>query len=100
MTWWADSTMEHASQHLHANGTKRGPKSDVLNITIKLISQRRNVPFFLRYLVVTHKDASNNTVKYLEIRLCLVPFACKCCASMFHCAIGPPGHTANTFSQE
>ena len=30
----------------------------------------------------------------------LVPFACKCCASMFHCAIRPSGHTATRVSQD
>jgi len=33
------------AQHLHANGTKRGPKFEVLNSTIKLVSQRRIVLF-------------------------------------------------------
>ena len=52
------------TQHLHANGTKRGPKSDVLNITIKLISQRRNVPFFLDillWLTKTHRTIQLST---------------------------------------
>ena len=30
----------------------------------------------------------------------LVPFACKCCASMFYCATRPPGQTATRVSQE
>ena len=53
------------AQHLDANGTKRGPKFEVLNYTIKLVSQRRIVLFSF-FSVVTHKDASNNTVKYLN----------------------------------
>ena len=54
------------AQHLHANGTKRGPKLLVLNITIKLVSKREFLLFFSNSCCVTHKDASNNTVNYLN----------------------------------
>ena len=54
MTWWADSTMEHACATFACERNQRRPKLLVLNITMKLVS-KREFPFFLffcKYLVV------------------------------------------------
>ena len=45
MTWWADSTMEHACATLQRTEPKRIPKLLVLNITMNLVS-KREFPFF------------------------------------------------------
>ena len=99
MTWWADSTMEHACATFACERNQTDTNFKYLSLPL-IWFPKGELSFFLRISVVTHKDASNNTVKYLKFvsvwfrSHANVAQACSIVLS------APPGHTATPISQE
>ena len=68
MTWWADSTMEHACATFACERNQRRPKLLVLNITMKLVS-KREFPFFSCFFGVFFNTLSGSLLGLFVVPL-------------------------------